>query len=169
MTARHIARSVGDRGAVEIFHDGLWKPAIVNLVGHGAGDVDVSVLAPQKLFGAAHQLLTTSDNMTLGDDVYFVGFPFGLFADGDRMNAGFPLPLVKKAIVSAFYVEDGLILLDGHNNPGFSGGPVLRGPAAKQVIGVVSGYRFERRNVLNKRGNQGPYTYDANTGIVRRF
>ena len=166
VTARHIANTVRYPGEVEIFHSGDWKPLFVNLVGHGAGDVDVSVLAPGSLFGAAHQLSTTTANMTLGEDVYFLGFPFGYYIDGRRLNAGFPIPLVKKAVVSLFDGEDGVILLDGHNNPGFSGGPVLRGATSDQIIGVVSGYRFQRQAVLDMKENQGPYTYDANTGIV---
>ena len=165
ITARHIVGSMCDQGQVEIFHDRNWKPLDVNLVGHGTGDVDVSVLAPEELFGPPHQLLTTSTDMTLSEDVYFLGFPFGI-GFGANLNSGFLLPLVKKAIVSAICLEKGLILLDGHNNPGFSGGPVTRSTTPDQVIGVVSGYRYDRRSVLDMAENKGPYTYDINTGIV---
>ena len=84
------------------------------------------------------------------------------------LNAGFPLPLVKKAAVSALGLEDGPILLDGHNNPGFSGGPVARRRTKEEqtVIGVVSGYRFDRHNVRDANGDKTSYTYDTNTGII---
>jgi hypothetical protein len=39
----------------------------------------------------------------------------------------FSVPLIKKAIISATVHEHGatVLLLDGHNNPGFSGGPIV--------------------------------------------
>ena len=170
VTAKHIAHSIGGQGEVEILHDARWKSVPVHLVGHGNGKVDVSVLAPRVLFGATHQLLTTTRGLQLAEDVYFLGYPFGMGFDMGEKNAKFPLPLVKKGIVSALNMGNGLILLDGHNNPGFSGGPVvrsrIRGGDKQVVIGVVTGYRSSRRSVLDNVGKKGPYTYDMNTGIV---
>lgn len=170
VTAKHIAHSIGGQGEVAIFHDARWKSVPVHLVGHGNGKVDVSVVAPQVLFGATHPLSTTTLGLQLAEDVYFLGYPFGMGFDMGKQNARFPLPLVKKGVVSALDMGNGLILLDGHNNPGFSGGPVVRGGVRegnKQVvIGVVSGYRSSRQTVLDNVGKKGPYTYDMNTGIV---
>ncbi len=168
VTARHVANSIRDSEYVEISHNGCWVPVEVQVVGHGEGDLDVSVLAPQELFGASHPLITTTANLVLAEDVYFLGFPYGLSADVGTINGGFPLPLVKKAVVSALGIGNGPLFLDGHNNPGFSGGPVARrGSLAEQaVIGVVSGYQNARKAVLDVEDNEGPYTYDINTGIV---
>ena len=170
VTAKHIVHSISGRGEVAIFHDARWKSVAVYLVGHGNGKVDVSVLAPQVLFGATHQLLTTTRGLQLAEDVYFLGYPFGMGFDMGGQNARFPLPLVKKGVVSALDMGNGLILLDGHNNPGFSGGPVVRSSIRqgnKQVvIGVVTGYRSSRQSVLDNVGKKGPYTYNMNTGIV---
>lgn len=136
--------------------------------GHGDGGADVSVLAPQVLFGAPHPLSITTAHLMLAEDIYFLGFPFGMSFDVGDLNAGFPMPLVKKGIVSGLHFEDGLILLDGHNNPGFSGGPVVRrGTSTEQtVVGLVSAYRYDRNRVLDTDDKPGPYTYDVNTGIV---
>jgi hypothetical protein len=58
--------------------------------------------------------------------------------------------------------------LDGHNNPGFSGGPVLfkeQEHGKLKVAAVVSGYRFANEPVYH--GEQKlPVTYRYNTGIV---
>ena len=129
----------------------------------------MTALAPQELFGASHPLRVTTAGLVLAEDVYFLGFPYGLtMAVKTDLNAGFPLPLVKKGVVLALGLEDGPILLDGHNNPGFSGGPVARrGTKVEQtVIGVVSGYQYVRQNVLDEHGNETPLTYDTNTGII---
>ena len=143
-------------------------PVEVELVGHGEGPVDLSILAPQSLFGAAHSLAVTTAHLQLAEEVYFLGFPYGLWFDVGELNAGFPMPLVKRATVSAIYLESGWMLLDGHNNPGFSGGPVVRRWNGREhvVVGVVSGYRSETSRVVDGSGNPGPYSYVMNTGIV---
>ena len=170
LTARHIADSIDRSAEVEIAHEGKWKTLSVQLVGHGDGAVDVSVLAPQYLFGGRGPL-TLVPPMTLAQDVYFLGFPFGMSTEIGDLNLNFPLPFVKKAILSAFGEDEGLVLLDGHNNPGFSGGPVVAGGSDVDssdvgVIGVISGYRFDRQAVLDSSKNHGPYTYNMNTGII---
>ena len=168
VTARHLVETILTRGIVQIQHDDKWADVEVELVGHGEGSVDISVLAPQSLFGATHPLAVTTAHLLLAEDVYFLGFPNGLWADVGELNAGFPIPLVKRAIVSAMYLESGRMLLDGHNNPGFSGGPVVRRWNGREqvVIGVVAGYRHETSYVVDSEGNPGPYSYDMNTGIV---
>lgn len=112
----------------------------------------------------------------MSEEVFFLGYPFGLSFDIGAAGWGHPLPLVKRATLSAFKLDEGLLLLDGHNNPGFSGGPVVRSAARRgmttstvadpQVIAVVSGYRRDQGRVLDDAGFEGPYTYDVNTGIV---
>lgn len=61
------------------------------------------------------------------------------------------LPYVKRCTVSAEVQEKGLKIwvLDGINNHGFSGGPVLYGTGKKQeVFAVISGYHEEPLEVL---------------------
>ena len=169
ITAKHVVGSIRDAAVVDLSFDGNWLPLRVRLVGHGAGDIDVTALSPQELFGASHALKLTTAGLVLAEDIYFLGFPYGLGMEvKTELNAGFPLPLVKKAVVSALGLEDGPMLLDGHNNAGFSGGPVTRrGTKEEQtVIGVVSGYRYDRHKVLDANGNETSHTYDTNTGII---
>ena len=154
-------------------HDSKWNEVPVALVGHGRGNVDVTVLAPTFAFGARNALLLSPANVTLAEDVYFIGYPLGLSTKSppDPYLGGYPLPLVKKAIVSGFPDDNaGLVVLDGHNNEGFSGGPVVRSSRADsgetQIIGVVRGYYPNTQHVIDKDGSPGPYTYTNNTGIV---
>ena len=84
------------------------------------------------------------------------------------MNQEFPIPWVNSAIVSAF--TDCMVFLDGHSNPGFSGGPVVRDDVSDvQVFAVVSGYQYDRQRVLDGDGDEGPYTYDVNYWHRHRF
>lgn len=166
VTARHVAHGIGDRDVIEIWHDGSWKQLDIELVGHGEGDVDVTVMAPRSLFGGGYPI-AGYESYNLGEAVYFLGFPFELGSEVGDMNQDFPIPWVKRGIVSAFNKTEGVIYLDGHNNPGFSGGPVVRdSTSGVQILGVLSGYEAERQSVLDVADNEGPYTYDLNTGIV---
>ena len=170
ITAKHIVGSIQNDTVVDIFHERGWLQSSVRLVGHCTENIDVTVLAPQELFGAPHPLRLTTGGLILAEDVYFLGFAYGLHPEVQtELNAGFPLPLVKKASVLALGLSEGAsMLLDGHNNRGFSGGPVARrGTRDEQtVIGVVSGYKGYKESVQDKEGNEGPYTYNVNAGIV---
>lgn len=81
----------------------------------------------------------------VGQDVYSLGFPFGLATKFDK-----PIPthiaFIKKAILSAIDARPGsghVLYLDGHNNPGFSGGPVIYANYNErerlEIAGVIAG------------------------------
>ena len=112
ITAKHVVDTMRADSVVEIARNRGWAPLRVRLVGHCAGDIDVTALAPQTLFGASHPLRLTTAGLSLAEDIYFLGFPYGLSMEvKTELNAGFPLPLVKKAVVSALGLEDGPMLL----------------------------------------------------------
>ena len=109
-------------------------------------------------------------NIILGQEVYFLGFPYGLNTNMGELNRNFPVPFIKKAILSAVYGKLDLLFLDGHNNPGFSGGPVVfsqgRAPAnAFSVAGVISGYR-ESTQPVYRAGEATAFESAYNTGII---
>ena len=169
VTARHMAEGIESRHAVELWHDGVWKRLPVELVGHGADGADITVLAPEQRFGGGHPI-KLDGGLVLGEEVSFLGFPFGEGSEVGSLNSDFPLPWVKRAIVSSFDTERDIVYLDGHNNPGFSSGPVVHGSGTEpRILGVISGYRFDRQKVLDASGHEGPYTYDLNAGIVLAY
>ena len=166
ITARHLVEEIQlEKQLLKVRHGNQWKPLDVDLVGHGKGDIDISVLAPQQLFGASHPL-KISGELIVSETVYFLGYPYEWSSHSENLNQDFPLPLVKKAIVSGIGPDQSLILLDGHNNRGFSGGPVVREVDTSQIIGIISGYKAFSQPVLNSDGSEGPYRYHENTGIV---
>ena len=174
VTARHLVESIVDHSTVKIMHDRIWKPLTVKLVGHSDGDVDVSVLAADSNnFGTAPLDVLGADNidLILSQDVYFLGFPAGIRSETLSINQDYPLPFVKKAIVSMLGNKD-TILLDGHNNRGFSGGPVVFHPRSNSndlaVAGVVSGYHFQEEPVYqNQEQKESPIGfYEHNIGII---
>lgn len=109
--------------------------------------------------------------MKTGQDVFFLGYPSfdnNLFAAQDT-SFGI-LPLVKKAVfpggrrVNNYY----LTFLDGHNNPGFSGGPIVFHDTFSDrncIMGIISGYFHESK--FTKKGGVPTQDYvKENSGII---
>ena len=95
-----------------------------------------------------------------------MGFPYGI-GDGFLKETGHPVPFVKRLTVSTLFGKP--YLLDGHNNPGFSGGPVVFCPPARkefQVAAVVSGYQSARAYVRDQEDRDTEFHLRENTGIV---
>jgi hypothetical protein len=104
-----------------------------------------------------------------GQDVFFLGFPYGWSSDIGTINRNFPMPFVKKAILSCMQTNNiHCLFLDGHNNPGFSGGPVVFKEPNKQdykVAAIISGYRYTKEPIFSGE-DQLPLEYRYNTGII---
>ena len=171
ITAQHIVQSIAGSATVDIFHENTWKSLGVELVGHGKPGIDITVLAPRLRLSPTHPLHTTIAGLAISQDVYFLGFPYGLTNEVGDLNDNFPFPLVKKGILSALQFGNvKKLLLDGHNNPGFSGGPVVCHRMHDRedeltVVGVVSGYLQTSEPVYDIH-NQPALSYEYNTGIV---
>lgn len=169
VTAKHVIQNITLDGNIEIFHGGKWLQGLATITGHSAVS-DISVFALNYVIGG-HPLPPTSGGIIYGQDLYFLGFPYGLKAEIGELNRDFPLPLVKKGILSAIMGDNPsgrYFLIDGHNNPGFSGGPVVfKSPNENEfkVGGVISGYRYEFESAYL---NQSPTQIQirTNTGII---
>ena len=162
VTAKHVVQveenddilhslSVGEE--VEIFRDNSWHPIPVTVVAHSEIS-DVSIFKIKQNI-PAHPMPATTDGIFYGQDVYFLGFPYGLSSVVGEINRHFPLPLVKKGILSSmFNVElGGMFFVDGHNNPGFSGGPVIftdQKTKEQKVAGIIHGYQPEFKNIAGR-------------------
>jgi len=167
VTARHVVSDFPGQAAISVFSNSAWVELPVQLVGHAKGDVDISVLAPSRLLTPPELALEPmSKGVVYGQDVYFLGFPYDFLGKYVFGQDGWPLPFVKKATVSLF--DGAVFLLDGHNNPGFSGGPVVFVQSAGdpfRVAAVVSGYQAVAQPVYAGH-EETALTYDYNTGII---
>lgn len=162
-------------GHIKVHHDNEWKSVPVTLTGHAPDEIDISVFSTNFLF-VANDLSVDADHAGLAysQEVFFLGFPFRRYGDLGPINSGYPMPFIKRAIVSSFDTEsDRAMYLDGLNNPGFSGGPVVFQPqnntASKwKICAVVSAYIADRSFVLE---NDEPtdLTFDENAGLVLTY
>ena len=154
ITAKHVVAGLKADGTIEIRQGERWWPIPVKVF-RCDDPIDIGILVPPKQLTVTFPLEPTMAGVQYGQDVYFVGFPYGLFTSGQDLNAGLPLAFIKKAIMSASTNDHGadVIFLDGQNNPGFSGAPIVfrdlnKNDSTFKVMGVVSGFRFDRNPVL---------------------
>lgn len=110
--------------------------------------------------------------MVIGQDVYFVGYPYKMWTDAGNVLAGRPCPFIKKGTLSsAFNTGDGIqrLFVDAINNEGFSGGPLVFAPQGSRdfrVAGVVSKFKIEYESVLDKDCNDTGMKVPYNTGLL---
>ena len=117
------------------------QPQRLALTSPGA-DVAVFSLDDTKLVDESMTLTPSAEGIALSQGVFFLGYPLP-----DRVPLGSTLPFVKQGILSQNALIGGVNVwwIDGMNNPGFSGGPVVfnRGGVGNvnwQVMGIVTGY-----------------------------
>jgi hypothetical protein len=135
ITAKHVVqdfRMDGSTESIEIRKLGRdehsheltlrWQRLAVKIFGSSTADVAVLVLE-QPLRDAA-ALKPRTGQIAMGQDIYFLGFPLGIAMPVGGINEPFPVPFVKRGILSNAD-GTGFIYFDGYNNPGFSGGPVV--------------------------------------------
>ncbi len=154
ITARHLVATMKSIGQIEILREREWMSVSVKAFFPSPPSVDIAVLAPSFQVSQTLPLPAEPVRVSVSQEVYFLGFPYGLSMDAKNLNAGFPLPFVKRGIVAAFVAVEGgaeILVVDGLNNPGFSGGPVVYQDTATRelrVAAVVSSYRFQEDKVL---------------------
>lgn len=161
VSARHIfqttkngtLQTIKDGDTLELLIRGKWQPVVVRPILPVLAKTDIIAFAPDKIVAPKIPVMAGLGGVRLGQDVYFLGFPFGL-GSRDARTAG-AIPFVKKGVFSAGDSTDDsgrVIYIDGHNNPGFSGGPIIfanfdKGRAL-QIGGVISGYRHHPSPVI---------------------
>ena len=181
ITARHLLTGFGSEGEVELWIEGRWSKTRARIIYPSREAVDIAALDLSRPVTITFPLEPSSGGLTLGQQVYFLGYPYGLGTSGSApVPPGFgEVPFLKSGIVSAMDDRDpevNVLYLDGQNNPGFSGGPIVFWHSASRsfrVAGVVRGYRNESLPVLKKKDLDNPeaqayqdlYTR-ANSGIV---
>lgn len=130
-----------------------WLSVNFSVIDAGT-DVDIVALAPP------HPLINNplqsepadSAGITLGGDCEFLGFPFGGSWRASFDNGiSYWMPFVKHCTVSALPSEGARVwVLDGINNEGFSGGPVVFSTGSQQkIMAVVSAYVTEPADVIS--------------------
>jgi len=174
VTAKHVLGKVNDKQKLffQFYEDSVWVNNEGTVLLHTNHKIDIAVLDLNEPSLRKNQTELTIDGVVYGEEGYFLGFPYELRIDDQgNLNSGLPLPLVKKVVLSAIFHKDGIstLFLDGQNNPGFSGGPIILRNIDKskeykwKIVGVVSGYRTQKNELDTPFGK---LNYVENSGIM---
>lgn len=172
VTARHLLEPNVTDFELQIFHDKKWLRGHATVVGHGKGEIDISILRiGTRLSPPGFDVIPSMGELTLGQDVFFLGFPYKMWGDVGSFMGGLPCPFAKKGTLSLLSVESPQVLyVDAINNEGFSGGPLFFYPLGKpkelRIAGVVSKFRVEHEVVFDEHGNPTKMTVPYNTGFL---
>lgn len=159
VTAKHLVAGLMDQAesTINLKKKNGWVPLKVRVF-KCDDPVDIAVLVASAQLTVNFQLDPTSKGMAVGQDAFFVGFPFGASITYNSLPDVFGF--VRKATVAALErfpeKKAQIIHLDGFNNPGFSGSPVVfhdlssQNGAAYKVAGVVSGFVYDAGPVVKK-------------------
>ena len=170
ISAKHLT-GVKDIHEIEIWRKG-WHRLQVDVVGIGKGTEDIIVFSADEMLTQTLPVNVGSGRITLGQDVRFLGFPLGLASSYITERGEMRLPLVKAGILIGMKFENNVsrLLVDGHNNKGFSGGPVVFKPMGNgkdvwKIAGVVCAYYAEKVDVKDQKG-QIVGSAKVNSGIL---
>lgn len=173
ITARHVLAGVPvETPNIQIRRNGEWLTLRVSrILFPKSDDVDIAVLRldeeAEKPYGIVPEGGT--HGVTMGQQVWFLGYPFleGLSSHWSNGEA----PFIKRGTMSAVVGTNPdaiLLYIDGFNNAGFSGGPIVFWDFeehAYKILGVVKGYKPEAaKTILN--GQPVDTNLLVNSGIL---
>lgn len=179
VTTAHSLSGVEAGDRIMIRSNSEWIPfEISEIVIDKLQDIAVFTLNMFKISALWHEPQT---EMFLAQPVVYLGFPHSLSGDyPGQMDMA--TPLAKTANFSGNINIGGanLMVLDGVNNPGFSGGPIFHNQAISDdpkigIVGIVHGYRYEQEEqgrVYRKSGTDGKdtvpteYFVRLNSGMI---
>lgn len=174
ITAKHLFDGItnGNNVTLQVLTGNQYQPITATILFHEDKNVDCAVLKtnPYREITKKFSNENSLEGIALSQDVYFLGFPYNYdtllksLPDSDR-----PVPFVKKACLSGISEKDGLLFLDGINNPGFSGGPVcyIDSKTHKvKIAGLINSYRSNKGTVYTRDGLPTDYYVYENTGII---
>jgi hypothetical protein len=159
ITAKHVVQGLKDEDRVDVFMNDDWSPLSVKIF-RCEDPIDIAVLVPPHQLTVNFDLPFEKSSFVFGQDAFFLGFPYGIQSSGQGVNGPYPLAIIKRGTISGSVVIDAskkavMILLDGYNNPGFSGGPIVyrdlnQSSYVMDLIGVVSGFVPEVVSVMKE-------------------
>ena len=167
VTAKHFVSSADDGAKITIQ---MWKrngwDKLEVTVFKCSDPVDIAVLVPPKQVSVNFALPPDHAGDFVGEDVYFVGFPFGTEHAITYPTMAGVFGVVKRATIAQleYLPAENVqrLWLDGINNEGFSGSPVVfYGPGQSEVgsgqsktvlkvAGVISAYEPQITAVYDK-------------------
>jgi hypothetical protein len=182
ITAKHLVAGLKDEDTINLHKGDKWTPLRVRVF-RCEDPIDIAILIPPAQLTPALVLEPDPTQFFFGQDAYFVGFPYGISMRAPEAMGDRPFPFIRRAAISSKVTVNAekqaeKLLLDGYNNPGFSGGPIVyrdmnKSTAVFKVAAVVSGFipevvpvtrkhSIESREVASPEGKAQPWRVQQN-------
>src|ERR1700732_1806157 len=154
VTSRHVVAGLPTSGAtLQVWRSDKWEDyKTIKTLFPPSSNVDIAVFETAEKVSQPFEITPVggTEGATFGQQVWFLGYPWGLRS---RFSNG-QLPFIKRGTMSAIDATDPnatVMYIDGFNNPGFSGGPIVYWDFkshAYRILGVVQGYKEDVARVL---------------------
>jgi hypothetical protein len=171
VTAKHVVVGLpGSNATIQIRRGSKWEDVhTVKTLFPPSDDVDIAVFETNENVPKPFQVTAArgSGGVTLGQRVWFLGYPWGIGTRARNAEA----PFLKGGTMSAIDATNPnavVVYIDGFNNPGFSGGPIIFwnfSTHAYEVLGVVRGYKEDTAKIL-VNGEHADTNLLVNSGIL---
>lgn len=169
ITAKHVFKKADyklHQVHIKVNIQNKWKEFSAKIYWPPDTLVDIAVMKIEESIELVTPLeIAGPSDCSVGKDCAFFGFPYGVFYS---KAAAEKVPFAKRAMISALYKE--IVFLDGINNPGFSGGPVVLWSDNAQrpkLFGVISGYYPQTNKLkLTTSKHERSVDYQENSGII---
>ncbi len=162
VTAKHVVAGIeNEQSRIQISRAGRWLDYhIVKTIFPPSGDADIAVLKTNKKLTKPFEIGLSDRAPAFGQQVWFLGYPWGIHTVGIRVfethkiEVNAELLFIKRGTMSASdatHLDAVILYIDGFNNPGFSGGPILYwdfNERAYKIAGVVMGYRQDTAKLI---------------------
>jgi len=182
VTVDHLIPTGCAECSLDVWLDNAWISLTGRAIRPRSNEVAAVAIALSERLSPESTAWSKVDELEIAQQMYFIGFPFGLRTAGTTGAQISEIPFVKTGILSAVDSRNPravVLYVDGHNNPGFSGGPVVfypQGEAEPRIAGVLIGYRWDALPVVKREDLRDPnaesfkdlYTR-GNSGIVVAF
>jgi hypothetical protein len=155
VTARHMVEGLPTSNAtIKVWTTNKWEDLqTVKTFFPTSDEVDIAVLETAEKIPKPYEITTddTGGGVTMGQQVWFLGYPYQIATQW--MN-GTIAPFIKRGTMSAIDARNKnavIIYIDGFNNPGFSGGPIVYWDFKKHAYGilaVVKGYKEDTAKII---------------------
>jgi S1-C subfamily serine protease len=172
ISAAHVFAPIESGGVLEIKNQDKWVKYKSHWIGKANEPIDIAVISLEQQIAPLLPITAIgTKDVFVSRDLFFLGFPYEFATFSGTANAGFPIPLVKKAICAGLITSNEKsvvgLYLDGNNNHGFSGGPVVdTSSTTVQIVAVISGYGYAKEPVLDPNDKITKFYFRYNTGII---
>jgi hypothetical protein len=175
VTARHVVSGLPKENAtIQIRQENQWRNyRTVKTIFPSSSDVDIAIFETEEKIAKPYWVtISDTGGPTMGQQVWFLGYPWGITSHIKPKDGGeIIIPFIKRGTMSAIDATnpDAVVFyIDGFNNPGFSGGPIICWEFSKheyEIIGVVKGYKEDSAKVI-VNGQHVDTNLLVNSGIL---